>query len=147
MSAFVQISSTSPPRAPLATLCVPLDATSCAGAHESSQSVLPGAFSCYRYVAIQGRPLSQYVLLSTLHLYSPNNTAHRYFHGDHTLASRLGSKGTDGMGIWTKSAFLFALAEPVTDSLWPADMFLAEDRILCFELVAKANERDRKSVV
>jgi chitin synthase len=37
------------------------------------------------------------------------------------MASRLGAKGTDGMGIWTKN------------------MFLAEDRILCFELVAKAN--------
>ncbi|ORY64638.1 chitin synthase-domain-containing protein [Leucosporidium creatinivorum] len=68
-------------------------------------SVLPGAFSCYRYAAIQGRPLAQ------------------YFHGDQTLAARLGPKGTDGMSIWTKN------------------MFLAEDRILCFELVAKANER------
>ncbi|CEQ39616.1 SPOSA6832_01176 [Sporobolomyces salmonicolor] len=69
------------------------------------QAVLPGAFSCYRYSAIQGRPLNQ------------------YFHGDQTLAARLGPKGTDGMSIWTKN------------------MFLAEDRILCFELVAKANER------
>ncbi|KAI5480781.1 chitin synthase, glycosyltransferase family 2 protein [Pseudohyphozyma bogoriensis] len=68
-------------------------------------SVLPGAFSCYRYSAIQGRPLTQ------------------YFHGDQTLAARLGPKGTDGMSIWTKN------------------MFLAEDRILCFELVAKANEK------
>ncbi|SGY21407.1 BQ5605_C016g08233 [Microbotryum silenes-dioicae] len=68
-------------------------------------SVLPGAFSCYRYLAIQGRPLDQ------------------YFHGDQTLAAGLGAKGTDGMSIWTKN------------------MFLAEDRILCFELVAKANER------
>ncbi|GAA5981736.1 hypothetical protein JCM11641_004230 [Rhodosporidiobolus odoratus] len=68
-------------------------------------AVLPGAFSAYRFAAIQGRPLNQ------------------YFHGDGTLAARLGSKGTDGMSIWTKN------------------MFLAEDRILCFELVAKANER------
>lgn len=68
-------------------------------------AVLPGAFSAYRYRAIQGRPLSQ------------------YFKGDHTMAARLGPKGTDGMGIWTKN------------------MFLAEDRILCFELVAKANEK------
>jgi chitin synthase len=65
-------------------------------------SVLPGAFSAYRYRAIQGRPLEQ------------------YFHGDHSLADRLGSKGIHGMGIFTKN------------------MFLAEDRILCFELVAKA---------
>ncbi len=51
--------------------------------------------------AIQGRPLEQ------------------YFHGDHSLAERLGAKGINGMGIFTKN------------------MFLAEDRILCFELVAK----------
>ncbi|KGB79519.2 chitin synthase [Cryptococcus deuterogattii R265] len=68
-------------------------------------SVLPGAFSAYRYKAIQGRPLTQ------------------YFHGDATLAARLGKKGIYGMGIFTKN------------------MFLAEDRILCFELVAKAGEK------
>ncbi|GAA94465.1 glycosyltransferase family 2 protein [Mixia osmundae IAM 14324] len=65
-------------------------------------SVLPGAFSAYRYCALQGRPLEQ------------------YFHGDHSLADRLGKKGLHGMGIFKKN------------------MFLAEDRILCFELVAKA---------
>ncbi|KAG6888126.1 Chitin synthase, class 1 [Termitomyces sp. Mi166 len=54
-------------------------------------SVLPGAFSAYRYRAILGRPLEQ------------------YFHGDHSLADRLGPK--------------------------------AEDRILCFELVAKAGDK------
>lgn len=68
-------------------------------------SVLPGAFSAYRYRAILGRPLEQ------------------YFHGDHSLAERLGPKGIYGMNIFTKN------------------MFLAEDRILCFELVAKANDR------
>ena len=68
-------------------------------------SVLPGAFSAYRYRAILGRPLEQ------------------YFHGDHSLAARLGKKGIYGMNIFTKN------------------MFLAEDRILCFELVAKANDR------
>ncbi|KAI6151952.1 glycosyltransferase family 2 protein [Pisolithus tinctorius] len=68
-------------------------------------SVLPGAFSAYRYRAILGRPLEQ------------------YFHGDHSLADRLGSKGIYGMNIFTKN------------------MFLAEDRILCFELVAKAGDR------
>jgi chitin synthase len=65
-------------------------------------SVLPGAFSAYRYRAIMGRPLEQ------------------YFHGDHTLSKRLGKKGLEGMNIFKKN------------------MFLAEDRILCFELVAKA---------
>jgi chitin synthase len=68
-------------------------------------SVLPGAFSAYRYRAIMGRPLEQ------------------YFHGDHTLAKILGKKGIDGMGIFKKN------------------MFLAEDRILCFELVAKAGSK------
>ena len=68
-------------------------------------SVLPGAFSAYRFRAIQGRPLEQ------------------YFHGDHTMAARLGKKGIHGMNIFTKN------------------MFLAEDRILCFELVAKAKDK------
>ena len=67
--------------------------------------MLPGAFSAYRFRAIQGRPLEQ------------------YFHGDHSMADRLGPKGIYGMNIFTKN------------------MFLAEDRILCFELVAKANDR------
>lgn len=65
-------------------------------------SVLPGAFSAYRYRAIEGRPLEQ------------------YFHGDHTLAARLGKKGVDGMNIFKKN------------------MFLAEDRILCFEVAFKS---------
>jgi len=68
-------------------------------------SVLPGAFSAYRYRAIVGRPLEQ------------------YFHGDHTLAKKLGPKGIEGMNIFKKN------------------MFLAEDRILCFELVAKAGNK------
>ncbi|KAJ5689203.1 Chitin synthase C [Penicillium macrosclerotiorum] len=68
-------------------------------------SVLPGAFSAYRFHAISGRPLEQ------------------YFHGDHTLSQRLGKKGIEGMNIFKKN------------------MFLAEDRILCFELVAKAGSR------
>ncbi|KAH6866172.1 chitin synthase-domain-containing protein [Thelonectria olida] len=67
-------------------------------------SVLPGAFSAYRFRAILGRPLEQ------------------YFHGDHTLSEQLGKKGIDGMNIFKKN------------------MFLAEDRILCFELVAKMGQ-------
>ncbi|KAK7214481.1 hypothetical protein V2G26_002484 [Clonostachys chloroleuca] len=67
-------------------------------------TVLPGAFSAYRFRAIMGRPLEQ------------------YFHGDHTLSKILGKKGIDGMNIFKKN------------------MFLAEDRILCFELVAKSGQ-------
>jgi len=67
--------------------------------------ILPGPFSAYRFRAILGRPLEQ------------------YFHGDHSLADRLGQKGIYGMNIFTKN------------------MFLAEDRILCFKLVAKAGDR------
>ena len=68
-------------------------------------TVLPGAFSAYRFRAIMGRPLEQ------------------YFHGDHTLSKILGKKGIDNMNIFKKN------------------MFLAEDRILCFELVAKAGSK------
>jgi chitin synthase len=74
-------------------------------------SVLPGAFSAYKYRAIMGRPIEQ------------------YFHGDHTLAKVLGKKGIEGMNIFKKN------------------MFLAEDRILCFELVAKAGAKWHLSYV
>ncbi|OJD12692.1 chitin synthase G [Blastomyces percursus] len=74
-------------------------------------SVLPGAFSAYRFRAIMGRPLEQ------------------YFHGDHTLSKQLGPKGIEGMNIFKKN------------------MFLAEDRILCFELVAKAGSKWHLSYV
>ncbi|KAI1334403.1 glycosyltransferase family 2 protein [Xylariaceae sp. FL0016] len=68
-------------------------------------TVLPGAFSAYRFRAVMGRPLEQ------------------YFHGDHTLSKILGKKGIDNMNIFKKN------------------MFLAEDRILCFEVVAKAGQK------
>jgi len=68
-------------------------------------TVLPGAFSAYRFRAIIGHPLEQ------------------YFRGDHTLSERLGKEGIEGMNIFKKN------------------MFLAEDRILCFELVAKAGNK------
>ncbi|KAJ3368819.1 Chitin synthase, class 1 [Allomyces arbusculus] len=57
-------------------------------------SVLPGAFSAYRYAALEGHPLQEYFKGETLH---------------------------DSGDIFT------------------SNMYLAEDRILCFELVAKAN--------
>ncbi|KAJ3160813.1 Chitin synthase, class 2 [Geranomyces michiganensis] len=58
-------------------------------------SVLPGAFSAYRYIALQGKPLSQYFKGETMH---------------------------GGASVST------------------ANMYLAEDRILCFELVTKRDQ-------
>ncbi|KAI8901033.1 chitin synthase-domain-containing protein [Globomyces pollinis-pini] len=58
-------------------------------------SVLPGAFSAYRYTALLGKPLEQYFLGETLH----------------------GS-----------------------EDIFAANMYLAEDRILCFEIVTKVKE-------
>lgn len=68
-------------------------------------SVLPGAFSAYRFRAIMGRPLDQYFL------------------GDHTASKLNRGKGIENMNIFKKN------------------MFLAEDRILCFELVAKQGSK------
>jgi chitin synthase len=68
-------------------------------------SVLPGAFSAYRFRAIMGRPLEQ------------------YFKGDPTLSGKLGHKGLLGMNAFVRN------------------MFLAEDRILSFELVMKAGSK------
>ncbi|ETS87290.1 Chitin synthase 1 [Pestalotiopsis fici W106-1] len=72
-------------------------------------TVLPGAFSAYRFRAIMGRPLEQ------------------YFHGDHTLTT--GKKSIHNMNIFKKN------------------MFLAEDRILCFELVVKEKQNWHLSYV
>jgi chitin synthase len=58
-------------------------------------SVLPGAFSAYRYKALLGKPLEQYFKGEVLH----------------------GS-----------------------DDIFAANMYLAEDRILCFEIVTKSDE-------
>ncbi|GAA6023527.1 hypothetical protein JCM11491_005529 [Sporobolomyces phaffii] len=62
-------------------------------------SVLPGAFSAYRYKALQGRPLEAYFLGEKMH--APGAIA----------------------------------------SLADSNMYLAEDRILCFEITAKRGER------
>uniref|UniRef100_V5F0Z4 Chitin synthase n=1 Tax=Kalmanozyma brasiliensis (strain GHG001) TaxID=1365824 RepID=V5F0Z4_KALBG len=61
-------------------------------------SVLPGAFSAYRYKALQGRPLEMYFKGEKLH---------------------------SGEG---------------SNSIFEGNMYLAEDRILCFELVTKERE-------
>ncbi|KAJ3119405.1 Chitin synthase, class 2 [Physocladia obscura] len=64
-------------------------------------SVLPGAFSAYRYEALQGKPLDMYFKGEALH-----------------------SDAVVGRPNVSES-----------------NMYLAEDRILCFELVMKANHR------
>ncbi|KAI8332866.1 chitin synthase 1 [Chlamydoabsidia padenii] len=70
-------------------------------------AVLPGAFSAYRYCAIQNDV-------------NGNGPLEKYFKGE-TLHSHHGQQGGSG--------------------LFEANMYLAEDRILCFELVAKKDER------
>jgi chitin synthase len=53
----------------------------------------------------------------------------QYFHGDATLSQRLGKKGVEGMSVFRRN------------------MFLAEDRILCFELVSKAGSKWHLGIV
>jgi chitin synthase len=65
-------------------------------------SVLPGAFSAYRYTALQGDPLACYFKGEVMHGIYPLKL--------------------DGADIFA------------------ANMYLAEDRILCFEIVTKRNE-------
>jgi chitin synthase len=86
-------------------------------------SVLPGAFSAYRYRAILGQPLEQ------------------YFHGDHSLADRLGPKGIYGMNIFTKNMFLAEGKLRVQRCHCFILMRHIADRILCFELVAKKGDK------
>jgi chitin synthase len=74
-------------------------------------TVLPGAFSAYRYRAIMGRPLE------------------KYFHGDHTLSKSLGKKGVEGMNMFKKN------------------LYLAEDRILSFELATKAGSKWKSKLI
>ncbi|KAG8683909.1 Chitin synthase, class 2, partial [Ceratobasidium sp. 423] len=62
-------------------------------------SVLPGAFSAYRYKALLGKPLEMYFKGETMH-----------------------GGGSDGAGLFERN------------------MYLAEDRILCFEIVTKKKE-------
>lgn len=70
-------------------------------------SVLPGAFSAYRYAALQ----------NDVHGHGP---LQKYF---------LGERGHDNNN------------NKADEDIFSANMYLAEDRILCFELLAKKHER------
>jgi chitin synthase len=74
-------------------------------------TVLPGAFSAYKFRAIMGRPLEQ------------------YFHGDLTLAERLGKKGLLGMSAFRRN------------------LFLAEDRVIAWEVLVKNNSKWHLKIV
>lgn len=80
--------------------------------------------SAFGYVSVLPGALSAYRFRAIM-----GRPLEQYFHGDHTLSAKLGKKGIDGMNILEKN------------------MFLAEDRILCFELVAKAGSRWHLSYV
>ncbi|KAI8988487.1 chitin synthase 1 [Mycotypha africana] len=84
-------------------------------------SVLPGAFSAYRYAALKNDvnghgPLEKYFMGEDLH---KNLGQHQPKTGDDDKPILKSKEG----------------------GLFEANMYLAEDRILCFELVAKKNEK------
>ncbi|CAG8484012.1 3486_t:CDS:2, partial [Acaulospora colombiana] len=74
-------------------------------------TVLPGAFSAYRYIALQNDENGMGPL-------------HSYFLGEAAHAPEGESSGKK---------------KEEKDDIFTANMYLAEDRILCFELVAKRN--------
>ncbi|KNZ49213.1 chitin synthase [Puccinia sorghi] len=103
-------------------------------------SVLPGAFSAYRTRAIRGRPLGQYfhgtdffhvAVLGCAVLTLSVQLGRRSFFGRKT-----GRQRRPGDGNLQKSKQSLDSA-----CLCRFNMFLAEDRILCFELVAKAKDK------
>jgi chitin synthase len=85
-------------------------------------SVLPGAFSAYRYRALQNGPNGKGPLAS-------------YFKGE-----TMHGGGPNGAGLFGKfvAAQFRTLGTQTATS--ERNMYLAEDRILCFEIVTKKNE-------
>lgn len=80
-------------------------------------SVLPGAFSAYRYEAIEGNPLSKY--------FKQINTAPKDL-------GKFASQQYFCIVLNMKSSFI--------SGPFQGNMYLAEDRILCFEVLAFKNK-------
>src|SRR5271167_622771 len=76
-------------------------------------TVLPGAFSAYRYIALKNNIDGKGPLSS-------------YFKGE-KLHGKEAGKQNERISL--------------TTDVFTANMYLAEDRILCWELVAKRNEK------
>lgn len=85
-------------------------------------SVLPGAFSAYRYKALQNGPDGRGPLAS-------------YFRGE-----TLHGGGADGAGLFGTCYVASIEHADLISCLAERNMYLAEDRILCFEIVTKKNE-------
>ena len=81
-------------------------------------TVLPGAFSAYRYEAIQGKPLQEYFLSINKELGEGAGLPLFNINSSHLTFSML------HWIVFFKGPFM-------------SNMYLAEDRILCFELIAK----------
>jgi chitin synthase len=90
-------------------------------------SVLPGAFSAYRYAALQDTPGEKFIAQKE------DSPLEKYYKGEYMHVDSIDKP-----------------ADPTNKFLGPIknffqeNMYLAEDRILCYELVAK---RDRKWVL
>lgn len=84
-------------------------------------SVLPGAFSAYRYKALQNGPDGKGPLAS-------------YFKGETMHA------GGSGAGLFGEICPYQVLGFQAYSFIIERNMYLAEDRILCFEIVTKKKE-------
>jgi chitin synthase len=86
-------------------------------------SVLPGAFSAYRFASIDGEPLKQYFKQINSDITKICKLKIRYFL--HTRFHRDSS-----------NCYIEYVAAP-----FKGNMYLAEDRILCFEVLAEKNHK------
>lgn len=84
-------------------------------------SVLPGAFSAYRYKALQNGPDGKGPLAS-------------YFKGEAMHS------GTNDAGLFGAFSRYSVSAKGTEVAKSERNMYLAEDRILCFEIVTKKRE-------